>query len=328
MKLLVLGGTVFVGRHVVAAALAAGHAVTIFHRGVSRTDAIDRVESLYGDRDHDVSALQGRRFDAVIDCSGYTPAQLKRTGEALAAHVANYLFISSRSVYRCFAPGVDFDESAAVLDGDDGYGPSKARSEEAIAAALPGHVTIVRPGLIVGPHDPTGRFTYWPLRLRRGGDVLAPGRPERTVRFIDARDLALWSVALAARPPSGIYNVTGASMTMAALLAAIHREVGGDVRLHWIDDATLLQNAVVPWTELPLWLPDSDLAFGGLMDGSDDRAVAAGLKRRPIAETIRDTLAWALGPDAATPHAVATMTAQYEQSLLMTQAAAAPDGAP
>lgn len=328
MKLLVLGGTVFVGRHVVAAALAAGHAVTIFHRGVSRGDFGDRVETLHGDRDGDVSVLEGRRFDAVIDCSGYTPAQLTRTGEALAAHVANYLFISSRSVYRSFAPGVDFDESAAVLDGDTGYGALKARSEEAITAALPGRVTIVRPGLIVGPHDPTGRFTYWPLRLRRGGDVLAPGRPERQVQFIDARDLALWCVALVARPPSGVYNVTGPSMTMATLLTAIHREVGGDVRLHWIDDATLLANGAAPWTEIPLWLPESDLAFGGLMDGSDARAVAAGLVPRPVAETIRDTLAWALGPDAATPRAVVTMTAQYEQLLLMTQAAGAPDGAP
>ena len=178
------------------------------------------------------------------------------------------------------------------------------------------------------PHDPTGRFTYWPLRLRRGGDVLAPGRPERSVQFVDARDLALWCVALATRPPSGVYNVTGASMTMAALLEAIHREVGGDVRLHWIDDATLLASGVAPWTEMPLWLPESDQEFGGLMDGSDPRAVAAGLVARPIAETIRDTLAWALGPDAATPRAVAAMTPQYEQLLLMTQAAVTPDTAP
>ena len=319
MQLLVLGGTVFLGRHVVAAALAAGHAVTIFHRGVSPPGVVDRVEVLHGDRDGDVSALAGRRFDAVIDCSGYTAAQLRRTGDVLADRVGHYLFVSSRSVYRDLGPGVASGPGAALLEGHDGYGAAKARAEEAITASMPGRVTIVRPGLIVGPFDPTGRFTYWPLRLRRGGDVLVPGRPGRDVQWIDARDLALWLVALAGRPASGVYDVVGPSMTMGALLDATRRVVRGDARLHWLPDDVLLANDVAPWTELPLWIPESDTAFGGLMQGDDQRAVAAGLTKRPIEDTVADTLRWALGPDARTPRAVATMTAQHEQLLLVTQ---------
>ena len=323
MKLLVLGGTVFLGRHVVAAACAAGHDVTIFHRGVSGApDATLPVAVLHGDRDGDVSALAGRSFDAVIDCSGYTPAQMRRTGEALGERVGHYLFVSSRSVYQSFPPGVDVGDGAPLLDGDEGYGALKARSEEAIAALLPERTTIVRPGLIVGPFDPTGRFTYWPLRLQAGGDVLVPGRPERLVQFIDARDLAQWMVTIAAGPPAGVFDVVGPSMTMAALLADVVEVTGGDVRLHWVDDDVLLANGVQPWTELPLWIPESDFAFGGLMHGSDVRARRSGLVTRPVVDTIRDTLAWATSGEAETPRAVATMQAQHEQLLLITEVAA------
>ena len=314
MNLLVLGGTVFVGRHVVAAALSAGHAVTIFHRGLSG-GAPDGVAVLHGDRDGDLSALDGHRFDAVIDCSGYTPAQLAGSGAALAA-VDHYLFVSSRSVYRRFPVDASFDESAPRLEGDDGYGAQKTRAEDAIAAALPGRTTIVRPGLIAGPCDPTGRFTYWPLRLRRGGDVLAPGRPERIVRCVDARDLAAWCVALVARPPSGVYDVGGVATTMGALLAEIAAIVGGEARLHWWTDDALVAAGVEPWTGLPLWIPERDAAFGGLMHGSDRRAEAGGFVARPLADTVRDTLAWALSPDARTPKAVATLTPQREAELL------------
>ena len=324
MNLLVLGGTVFVGRHVVASALAAGHTVTIFHRGRQAGPALDGVERLIGDRDGDVSALAGRSFDAVIDCSGYTPAQMHLAGAALAGRVGHYLFVSSRSVYRRFPLDGEIGPGSPLLEDDEGYGALKARSEEAIASVLPGRVTIVRPGLIGGPFDPTGRFTYWPLRLQRGGDVLAPGRPERPVQFIDARDLAAWCVAVAAGAPAGVYDVVGPTTTMAGLLETIHGVTGGDARLHWVGDEALLANGVQPWTELPLWLPESDAQFGGLMLGADRRAVDDGLVKRPLAHTVRDTLDWALGPDAATPRAVATMTAQHEQLLLMTEGAGAP----
>ena len=323
MKLLVLGGTVFLGRHVVAAACAAGHDVTIFHRGVSgAADPVLPVEVLRGDRDGDVSALAGRSFDAVIDCSGYTPAQLRRTGDALADRVGHYLFVSSRSVYCSFPPGVDVGDGAPLQEGEGGYGALKARSEEALVALLPGRTTIVRPGLIVGPHDPTGRFTYWPLRLQAGGDVLAPGRPDRQVQFVDARDLAQWMVAVVAGPPAGVFDVVGPSMTMAALLADVHAVTGGDVRLHWVADDALLAAGVQPWTELPLWIPESDPVFGGLMDGSDVRARRAGLETRPVVDTVRDTLRWATGPTADTPRAVATMQPQHEQLLLITEVTA------
>lgn len=328
MKLLVLGGTVFVGRHVVDAALAAGHEVTTFHRGVSSARTDRRVTWLRGDRDGDVSALEGRRFDAVIDCSGYMPAQLERTGEVLSGRVGHYLFVSTRSVYRAFPPGPDVERNAALLEGDEGYGAAKARSEEAIEAALLGRVTIVRPGLIVGPYDPTGRFPYWPLRIARGDDVLVPGRPGRPVQFIDARDLAAWCIGLVARPPSGVYDVVGPSTTMGGFIATVQDVVGGDARLHWISDETLLAHGVAPWTELPLWIPESDAAFGGLMCGSDRRAMAAGLAKRPIAETVRDTYAWASGPDALMPRAVASMTPAREQELLAAEAAASADLAP
>ena len=328
MKLLVLGGTVFLGRHVGAAALADGHAVSIFHRGVSEPAAIDGVETLIGDRDGDVAALAGRRFDAVIDCSGYTAAQATRTGDVLAPNIGRYVFVSTRSVYRDLGPLADQHEDAPRLAGHDGYGAAKARAEEALEASMPGRVTIVRPGLIGGPHDPTGRFTYWPLRVRRGGDVLAPGRPARPVQCVDARDVARWCVSLAAQTIVGTYDVVGPCMTMGALLERMHAVIGGDARFHWIPDDWLLAHDVAAWTGLPLWLPDADADFGGLMRGADARARGAGLVLRSIDETIRDTLAWAVRPDAKTPRAVATLTPEREQVLLTAWAARAMAGAP
>ncbi len=327
MRLLILGGTVFLGRHVVAAALAAGHAVSIFHRGVSDPQPIDGVASLIGDRDGDVAALVGRRFDAVIDCSGYTAEQARRTGDVLAA-VDRYVFVSTRSVYRDLGPAADQHEAAPRLAGHEGYGAAKARSEDALEAALPGRVTIVRPGLIVGPFDPTGRFTYWPLRVQRGGDVLVPGRPARPVQWIDARDLAAWCVSLAGRSTVGTYDAVGPSGSMGALLERLHAVIGGDARFHWVPDDWLLAHAVVPWTGLPLWLPDADTAFGGLMMGTDALARHDGLAFRPVDETIRDTLAWAARPDARTPRAVATLNAEREQALLTAWAARSVDVAP
>ena len=318
MKLLVFGGSAFLGRHAVASAVAAGHNVSVFNRGVTATPAIPGVERIVGDRDGDLAALGGRRFDAVIDCSGYTAPQLAASGCALSAHVGHYVFVSTRSVYRSLGPGAQASVGAPLLEGHDGYGAAKARSEEAIAAALPGRVTIVRPGLIVGPFDRTGRFTYWPMRVARGGDVLAPGRPERRVHWVDARDLAAWLVDLAGRAAGtdATFDVAGPSMTMRRLLDTSRTVTGSDARFHWMADDDLLAHAVVPWTELPLWIPERDPDFGGLMQGTDERAVAAGLVVRPIEETIAATLAWAEGPDARAPKAVATMTAEREAGLL------------
>ena len=313
MKLLVLGGTVFLGRHVVDAALAAGCEVTLLNRGNYVVRFAQPVEQLHGDRDGDLSALNRRYFDAVIDCSGYTPKQLQHTVDVLRGQVDHYVFVSTISVYAGFPPGQMYDESAPVTQSAQGYGGGKARAEEVIQAAFPGRVTVLRPGLIVGPNDPTGRFTYWPLRLARGGRVLAPGRPERPVQFIDVRDLADWCVQLAQQPKPGVFHGVGPMGTMDAMLQACQRVAGGGVaQLVWCDDARLLHAEVAPWTGLPLWIPEADPDFGGMLLASDQLAVQAGLITRPWVETAHDALVWArvessvaVSADALTPAAEA-----------------------
>ncbi len=322
LSLLVLGGTLFLGRHVVEAALARGHDVAILNRG--RTDpgpwpALAHVRRLLGDRDGDLSALRGQAFDAVVDCSGYTAAQVRAVAEALSgAHGAppHYVFVSSISVHPTFPPGVDYDESAPVASGSDGYGPGKARAEEAVSAAFPGHCAIVRPGLVAGPFDPTGRFTYWPVRVARGGPVLAPGQPAREVQVIDARDLAAFCVRLAERRTPGVFAATGPRVAMGELLSRCRAVSGSDATFHWRDDAALLAADVPPWTGLPLWLPADDPQMGGMLRVVNARALAAGLVPRPLDETIRDTLAWARSPAHHEPKAVATLTPAREAELL------------
>lgn len=315
MKLLVLGGTVFLGRHVVAQALQAGHEVTLLHRGRRGVGLFPAARTLIGDRDGDLSALDGLAFDAVIDCSGYTGAQLARSTAALA-DVPRYLFVSSISVLAAFPPGLPHDEDAPLLDGDSGYGEQKARAEAVLRVARPGRATIVRPGLIVGPHDPTGRFTHWPLRVAQGGEVLAPGRPERPVQFIDVRDLAAWCLQLVEQGGTGTFNAIGDMLPMRELLDTCRAVSASNARFTWIDDRTLVHAKVEPWSELPLWIPEDDAAFGGMLLGRNERARAAGLRTRPLADTVRDTLAWAQSPDgqaARSPHA---MGLQREAGLL------------
>jgi 2'-hydroxyisoflavone reductase len=270
---------------------------------------------LRGDRAGDLSALRGRHFDAVVDCSGYTPAQLQRSADALRDQVDHYVFVSTISVYAEFAPGCAYDETARVTAATQGYGGGKARAEEVILAALPGRVTVLRPGLIVGPHDPTGRFTYWPLRLASGGTVLAPGRAERPVQFIDARDLAAWCVQLARQHLPGVFHGVGPAGTMADLLLACHQAAGSDAQWVWCDDAQLLQVKVEPWSGLPLWIPEVDPDFGGMLLASNQRALQAGLRTRPWVETARDTLAWARAEGKVVGSAV-TLTAQAEAAIL------------
>lgn len=320
MHLLILGGTVFLGRHIVDAALARGHVVTMLNRGRHGPALFPGVERLIGDRDGDMSALRGRRFDAVIDCSGYTPAQVERACAALDTGSPPVVFVSSISAYAGFEPGKVYDESAALADGHEGYGALKARAEEALARALPDRHAIVRPGLITGPHDPTGRFTYWPERVARGGEVLAPGRPERPVQFIDARDLAAFCVTLAASRATGAFNAIGHRMPMRALLdACVASAPQADARFTWVPDDTLLALGVAPWTGLPLWLPESNPAYGGMLLADITRAQAAGLLTRPVAESVADTLAWAQAPrepDWDGAKQVATLTAEREAECL------------
>jgi 2'-hydroxyisoflavone reductase len=314
-KLLILGGTVFLGRHVVDAALAADCEVTLLNRGTRNLPYAQPIEQLRGDRDGDLSALRGREYDAVVDCSGYTPAQLQRSAEALRDLVAHYVFVSTISVYARFGPGCAFDETAALTTAEDGYGGAKARAEAVIANAMPGQVALVRPGLIVGPYDPTGRFTYWPTRLARGGTVLAPGRPERPVQFIDVRDLAQWCVHLALQRTPGVFQAVGSSGSMSEALHACQPIFGNPAELVWCADADLVRAKVVPWTGLPLWIPEADPDFGGMLLGSNQRAVEAGLQIRPWAQTAHDTFTWAQAAGSAT-HPPAALTLQAEAKIL------------
>lgn len=301
MKLLVLGGTVFLGRHIVEAALAQGHAVTLFNRGQHNADLYSEVERLHGDRDGDLAALRGRRWDAVIDTSGYLPRVVRESARLLADAVEHYTFISSISVYaRPDAPGLDETAPLAMLDDPhnenvaEAYGALKAACEHAAESELPGRVLVLRPGLIVGPYDYTDRFPYWVQRVARGGAVLAPGQPERQVQIIDARDIAAWNLRMIAARQTGVFNTTGPdeTLTMGGLLDECKAVTGGDARFVWVDEAWLLEQGVGSWEELPLWVPSGDAESSGILQVSVARAVAAGLRFRPLADTVRDTRAW------------------------------------
>ena len=292
MKLLVLGGTKFLGRAAVEAALARGDEVTLFNRGETNPELFPEAEKLRGDRDGGLSALEGREWDAVIDPSGYVPRVVRASAELLRGSVGHYVFVSSASVYaEPYVPG--FDESAPTVElenpesedviGD--YGALKAACERVVGEVFPDASTNVRAGLIVGPHDQSGRFTYWPLRISLGGPVLAPAPPEQLVQFVDVRDLGAWLVDAAARRVSGTFNATGEPIRLDTVLAAC-----GDAELVWVDEQFLLDQGIGPWMELPLWVPREAAAF---LQMSVAAAVAAGLRFRPVEETARDTLAWA-----------------------------------
>jgi nucleoside-diphosphate-sugar epimerase len=289
MKLLVLGGTKFLGRATVEEALRRGHKVTLFNRGETSPELFPEAEKLRGDRTADLSALGARSWDAVVDTSGYVPRVVEASARALAGRVEHYLFVSSVSAYADFSESRSEDDATAelgdmpddrLLDDYSNYGPLKALSEEAVRGVYGDSALIVRPGLIVGPHDPTGRFTYWPHRLARGGEVLAPGPPERPVQFVDVRDLAAWIVDASERQLTGAFNATSEPHAFADVVA------GADVT--WVDDAFLLEREVGEWMELPLWISDPDAVAMHEVDVS--RAVAAGLTFRPLEETVRDTL--------------------------------------
>ena len=284
MRILILGGTKFLGRATTEAALARGHELTLFNRGKTNADLFPEVEQVHGDRKRDLSLLSGRTWDAVIDPSGYIPADVRASAERLR-DAGRYVFISSVSVYADFSTGPT--ESSPTADLGDlpldelapdssNYGPLKALSEAEVERVFGERALIVRPGLIVGPHDPTGRFTYWAHRRARGGEILAPGAPERLAQFVDVRDLADWILDGVEQGLSGTFNATNEGVAWGTLLA------GADVT--WVSDEFLQEHEVGPWMELPLWLPDPDWA--GMHDTDVGRALAAGLRFRPLEETI------------------------------------------
>lgn len=276
-----------------------GHALTLFHRGRTNPGLFPGVEVVTGDREKDLDLLAGRRWDAVIDTCAYVPRVAAMAAKVLAPAVERYVFISSISVYGTeVAPGAD--ETTPVLALDDPeveevngrtYGPLKALCEAAIEAQLPGRVFVVRPGLIVGPEDPTDRFTYWPHRIRRGGAVLAPGDPRQPVQFIDGRDLAEWIVRAVEAGTVGTYNATGphSPLAMEDFLAGCREALGSDSRFIWVDEAFLQERGVQPFTDLPLWMPSATAGFSAI---SSRKAQGAGLTYRPLAQTVRDTAAW------------------------------------
>jgi 2'-hydroxyisoflavone reductase len=301
MKLLILGGTKFLGRHVVEAALARGDEVTIFNRGLHNAELYPEVERLRGDRDGGLEALRGRRWGAVIDTSGYVPRIVRESAELLADAVESYVFISSVSVYADYRQPTDEDSPTATLADESveevtgaAYGPLKALCERAAESALPGRVLNVRAGLIVGPYDPTGRFTYWTERVARGGEVLAPAPSERRVQFVDARDLSVWILRMIDARRAGVFNTAGPdyALTWGDFLEACREGCDADARFTWADEQFLLDKGVEPWGDLPLWIPESSEHHRFFMAVNCERAVASGLTFRPVTETARDTLAW------------------------------------
>ena len=308
MRLLVLGGTKFLGRAIVEEALARGHELTLFNRGTTNAGLFPDVEQLHGDRTGDLSALEGRSWDAVLDPSGYVPAVVRRSAELLRDS-GRYVFISSISVYADFTE--PWDESGPLSELGEGsadelasdfsnYGALKVLCEQEVERVFGERALIVRPGLIVGPHDPTGRFTYWPQRLRRGGEILAPGPPNRIAQFIDVRDLAEWIVAAVEHELDGVFNATGAGVRWEELLA------GANVT--WVTDEFLRQQEVGEWMELPLWIAD------GALEVDVRRATAEGLRARPVAESLAGALdAPAVDGVGLTPEREAELLAAWRE---------------
>ena len=302
MKILILGGTVFVGRHLVEAALARGHEVTLFNRGRQNADLFPGVEKLRGDRTGgDLDALSGRSWDVVVDTCGYIPRVVRQSADLLSGAASRYVFISSISVYAdVSAPGVDEDSPVGTLEDPgteeivgDTYGPLKALCEQAVQSAFPDGALVIRPGFIVGPHDPTDRFTYWPHRVALGGDVLAPGSPDQPIQVIDGRDLAEWTVRLIEQGTTGVYNATGPdySLTLGEVLRTCKAVSDSGARLVWVGDEFLQENQADTSSLLPFYIPSSS-GQGGIMAASIVKAVAAGLTFRPLADTVNDTLSW------------------------------------
>lgn len=302
MKILILGGTKFLGRHLVDAALARGHEVTLFNRGKTNPDLFPNVETILGDREQDTEKLSGREWDAVIDVAGYLPRIVRLSAKALEGAVKKYVFISSISVYSEFSKvgiiesdpvGKLEDESVEEITGET-YGPLKALCEKLVQEIYGERALIIRPGLIVGPHDPTDRFTYWPMRVKRGDDMITPDKPQTPIQIVDVRDLSDFIVKLIEDNASGIFNATGPGdeLFMGEFLDACKLVSGSVATFHWASREFLEEHEVAPWSDMPVWIPDTEEDAGfSRIDVS--RAIQAGLKFRPLEETIRDTIAWA-----------------------------------
>ena len=328
-KILVLGGTAFLGPHFVRLAQAAGHTVTLFNRGKTNPELFKDLEQLRGDREKgELDALKGRTFDAIVDTSGYVPAHVEATAKLFADTAAHYQFVSTISVYGAFGDRPDtIDEATEVATvGDEDvakvstirqsmsfYGPLKARCEAAAATAMPGRVCTIRPGLIVGPGDTSDRFTWWPVRIDRGGDVLAPGDRDGHVQFLDVRDLAAWMLHCLEQNVTGVHNATGFAgrTSMQEVLGACKCATSTPVELVWVSEEFLAAEKVQPYMQMPLWIPRD-----GRSVVDCKKAIAAGLRFRPIADTVRDTLQWAKTERGDKPFGRTGLAAERERELI------------
>ena len=306
MRILILGGTGFTGPYQVRYALGRGHKVTTFNRGKTHPGELPaEVEQLIGDRNGKLDALKNRQWDVVIDNPTTLPKWVRDAAQILKGNVERYVFTSTISVYEESSHGPDENSPVQKYDGPDPfketleamkasgyktYGPLKALSEKEAEKWFPGKTLIIRPGLIVGPRDETDRFSYWPVRIDRGGDVLAPGSPNDSVQFIDARDLAEWTIRMAENRETGIYNATGPaqSLPIGKMLDGIKSALNAKANFTWASEDFLKQQKVEAWSDMPVWAG----AEAGLTRAKIDRALAKGLTFRPLGETARDTLAW------------------------------------
>jgi 2'-hydroxyisoflavone reductase len=300
MKILIIGGTRFLGRHLVNSARARGHEVTLFNRGKTNPDLFRKVKTIKGDREKDLNQLEGT-WDAVIDTCGYVPRIVKLSANMLKLKTEKYVFISSISVYKSFAKiGINESDEVATLEDEsveeitgETYGALKALCEKTVQEILGINSLIIRPGLIVGPHDPTDRFTYWVKRVAQGGEILAPEKPEAVTQIIDVRDLADFILTLIESDVSGVFNATGPTtpLSFGLLLDTCKLISGSDAKFKWASLDFINQNNIAPWSDLPAWIPDT-VEDAGFSRVDISKAVNAGLKFSALENTIRDTLTW------------------------------------
>ncbi|MDQ3022571.1 MAG: NAD-dependent epimerase/dehydratase family protein [Bacteroidota bacterium] len=297
MNILILGGTVFLGRALVNSALTRNHNITLFNRGIHNPEIFPEAEKLTGDRNGNLDALKGRTFDAVIDTCGHVPRIVRESAELLKDSTAHYTFISSISAYKDFSKnGINEDSEAAVVtDGKtdemtmENYGPLKALCEKAVEEVYKDRALNIRPGLIVGENDWSDRFTYWIHRISQGGKVLAPDAKKSHTQFIDVKDLADWIIKMSEEKKSGLYNATGPdyNLTLEKLFDECRKVSGSDAEIVWVSEKYLADENVTPWTEIPLWVQEED---AGVNNVDVSKAIKHGLKFRPLAETLKDTL--------------------------------------
>lgn len=303
LRILTLGGTGFIGPHMVRYAQSRGHTITLFNRGRTNPHLFPDVEKLKGDRDGDLKALEGREWDVVIDNSGYVPRHVCDSAQLLSGAAGQYLFISSVSAYRDFlTPNFDEDYALGTMDdptveevNGETYGPLKVLCEKAVKEAFRDHATIVRPGYIVGPGDGTDRWTYWPVRVDHGGEMIAPGEPSDPIQIIDARDLTAWVIRMLEQETGGAFNAVGPAtrMTMGEMLVVTRSTTGADTEFTWVAADFLSDHNA----SFPIWHAPSG-EFGAVHQVNGGRARAAGLTFRPVADTVRDTLEWWKSQDA------------------------------